>query len=173
MKHKVCIVVGKYYQDVTDDLIKGATSLLDKYKKFETVFDWGPSDTFSGMWVSNFEQFSDIDSSLRKHELDYKVLYAPGVFEIPLVISANIKKYNAFIALGCVIKGQTPHFDYISSAVTNGIMNISITHKKPIGFGILTCLNKKQALERSNPKQDKLGKGGEAAEAVIKILRNT
>ena len=97
----------------------------------------------------------------------------PGVFEIPVVIAQNIKKFDAFIALGCVIKGQTPHFDYISSAVTNGIMDISITHKKPIGYGILTCLNKKQALERANPKQEKLGKGGEAAEAVIKILRNT
>ena len=97
----------------------------------------------------------------------------PGVFEIPVVIARNIKKFDAFIALGCVIKGQTPHFDYICSAVTNGIMDISITHKKPIGYGILTCLNKKQALERANPKQEKLGKGGEAAEAVIKILRNT
>ena len=97
----------------------------------------------------------------------------PGVFEIPVVIARNIKKFDAFIALGCVIKGQTPHFDYICSAVTNGIMDISITHKKPIGYGILTCLNKKQALERANPKQENLGKGGEAAEAVIKILRNT
>ena len=97
----------------------------------------------------------------------------PGVFEIPVVIARNIKKFDAFIALGCVIKGQTPHFDYICSAVTNGIMDISITHKKPIGYGILTCLNKKQALERANPKQEYLGKGGEAAEAVIKILRNT
>ena len=100
------------------------------------------------------------------------IIAVPGVFEIPVVIAQNIKKFDAFIALGCVIKGQTPHFDYISSAVTNGIMEISIANKKPIGFGILTCLNEKQALERANPKQDKLGKGGEAAEAVIKILRN-
>ena len=97
----------------------------------------------------------------------------PGVFEIPVVIARNIKKFDAFIALGCIIKGQTPHFEYISSAVTNGIMDISITHKKPIGYGILTCLNKKQAIDRANPKQQNLGKGGEAAEAVIKILRNT
>ena len=97
----------------------------------------------------------------------------PGVFEIPVVIVRNIKKFDAFIALGCVIKGQTPHFDYISSAVTKGIMDISIAHKKPIGYGILTCLNEKQALERANPKQKKLGKGGEAAEAAIKILQNT
>ena len=94
----------------------------------------------------------------------------PGVFEIPGAIARDIKRFDAFVALGCVIKGQTPHFDFISSAVTNGIMNLSITHKKPIGFGILTCLNEKQALERANPKQDKLGKGGEAAQAVIKIL---
>ena len=97
----------------------------------------------------------------------------PGVFEIPVVIARNIKKFDAFIALGCVIKGQTPHFDYICSAVTKGIMDISIIHKKPIGYGILTCLNKKQALVRANPNQEKLGKGGEAAKAVIKILRNT
>ena len=105
-------------------------------------------------------------------EKNVKTIAVPGVFEIPVVISKNIKSFDAFIALGCVIKGQTPHFEYISSAVTNGIMNISITHKKPIGYGILTCLNKKQALKRANPKQKKLGKGGEAAEAVIKILRN-
>ena len=97
----------------------------------------------------------------------------PGVFEIPGAIARDIKRFDAFVALGCVIKGQTPHFDFISSAVTNGIMNLSITHKKPIGFGILTCLNEKQALERANPKQEKLGKGGEATEAVIKILRDT
>ena len=121
MKLKVCIVVGKYYKDAADDLIKGATLLLDKYKKFETVFDWGPSGTFSGM----FEQFADKDSSLRKHVLEYKVLYAPGVFEMPFLISANIKKYNAFIALGCVVKGETPHFDFISSAAINGIMDLS------------------------------------------------
>ena len=96
----------------------------------------------------------------------------PGVFEIPGAIARDIKRFDAFVALGCVIKGLTPHFDFISSAVTNGIMNLSITHKKPIGFGILTCLNEKQALERANPKQDKLGKGGEAAETVLKILRN-
>jgi len=112
-------------------------------------------------------------SVVLNNKAKYKFVSVPGVFEIPVVIARNIKKFDAFIALGCIIKGQTPHFDYISSAVTNGIMDISITHKKPIGYGILTCLNKKQALERANPKQENLGKGGEAAEAVIKILRNT
>ena len=164
MKIKVCIVVGKYYTDAADDLIKGATLLLDKYKKFETVFDWGPSDTFSGM----FEEFTDRDSSLRKHELEYKVLYAPGVFEIPFIISANIKKYNSFIALGCVIKGETPHFDFISSAAINGIMDLSIKHEMPIMNGIVTCLNKDQAIERCNP--NKKNKGGAAAQALLHLL---
>ena len=94
--------------------------------------------------------------------------HVSGVFEIPYLISCKIKNYTAFIALGCVIKGQTPHFDFISKAVINGIMNLSITHKKPIGNGIITCLNKKQALERADPK--KKDKGGEAARAVLKAL---
>jgi len=115
---------------------------------------------------------SGAELTLKSYRASFVHITVPGVFEIPGTIARNIKRFDAFVALGCVIKGQTPHFDFISSAVTNGIMDISITHKKPIGFGILTCLNKKQALERSNPKQDKLGKGGEAAEAVIKILRN-
>ena len=164
MKLKICIVVGKYYNDAANDLIKGATLLLDKYKKFETVFDWGPSDTFSGM----YEQFADKDSSLRKHGLEYKVLYAPGVFEMPFLISANIKKYNAFIALGCVIKGETPHFDFISSAAINGIMDLSIKHEMPIMNGIVTCLNKDQAIERCNP--NKKNKGGAAAQALLHLL---
>ena len=86
-------------------------------------------------------------------------ILVPGVFEI----SKKIKKYDGFLALGCVIKGQTPHFDFISQASTNAIMSLSIENKKPIGNGIITCLNMKQAIKRKN-------KGSEAAEAVISIL---
>ena len=92
-----------------------------------------------------------------------KVIFVPGVFEIPVTISKNIKKYDAFLALGCVIKGQTPHFDFISHASTNGIMKLSIENKKPIGNGIITCLNISQALARKK-------KGREAALAVISVL---
>jgi len=101
---------------------------------------------------------------------NYKKIFVPGIFEIPIVISKNINYYDGFIALGCVIKGKTPHFNFISMATTNAIMHLSITLKKPIGNGIITCLNKKQALERSNPT--KKNKGGEAANAVIKLLKN-
>ena len=92
-----------------------------------------------------------------------KIITVPGVFEIPVTISKNIKKYDAFLALGCVIKGQTPHFDFISQASTNAIMDISVNNRKPVGNGIITCLNMKQAKARKR-------KGAEAAKAVISIL---
>ena len=92
-----------------------------------------------------------------------KVINVPGVFEIPVVISKNIKKYDAFIALGCVIKGETPHFDFISNAATLAIMDLSVHYKKPIGNGIITCLNIDQAKAREK-------KGEEAAQAVISVL---
>ena len=95
--------------------------------------------------------------------LDFKEV--PGVFEIPVVIAKNIKKYDGFLALGCVIKGQTPHFDFISQATTDAIMNLSIDSKKPIGNGVITCLNMKQAKDRKR-------KGSEAAEAVISVLNH-
>tara|TARA_S200000501_G_scaffold119445_1_gene112235 strand:- start:182 stop:568 length:387 start_codon:yes stop_codon:yes gene_type:complete len=92
-----------------------------------------------------------------------KIIEVPGVFEIPVTIKKNIKRYDAFIALGCVIKGQTPHFDFISQASINAIMNLSIDNKKPIGNGIITCLSLKQAKVRKK-------KGAEATKAVLSIL---
>ena len=98
-----------------------------------------------------------------KNKLSFKIIYVPGVFEIPVTISKNLKKFDGFIALGCVIKGQTPHFDFISQASTDAIMKLSIEGKKPIGNGIITCLNMVQARARRK-------KGAEAAEAVISVL---
>ncbi len=92
-----------------------------------------------------------------------KIIKVPGVFEIPVTISKNLTKFDAFIALGCVIKGQTPHFDFISKSSTNAIMDLAINSKKPIGNGILTCLNIKQAKARKK-------KGAEAAKAVVSVL---
>tara|TARA_Y100001958_G_C21186865_1_gene515723 strand:- start:650 stop:1039 length:390 start_codon:yes stop_codon:yes gene_type:complete len=106
-----------------------------------------------------------LDSALRNIPRGFKIkiIRVPGVFEIPVTISKNIKKFDAFVALGCVIKGQTPHFDFISQASTNAIMKLSIDTKKPIGNGIITCLNIKQAKARKK-------KGAEAARAVLSIL---
>ena len=106
-----------------------------------------------------------LDSALKSipKSSSIKLIKVPGVFEIPITISKNIKKYDAFLALGCVIKGETPHFDFISQASTNAIMDLSVESKKPIGNGIITCLNMSQAKARKN-------KGAEAARAVISIL---
>ena len=98
-----------------------------------------------------------------KNKCSIKVINVPGAFEIPVTISKNLNKFNGFIALGCVIKGQTPHFDFISKATTDSLMTLSITSKKPIGNGVITCLNKKQAIARGR-------KGSEAAEAVLSVL---
>ena len=114
--------------------------------------------------------YKDISTALlksAKNELKnfakINIISVPGVFEIPVVISKNLKKYDGFVALGCVIKGQTPHFDFISKSTTDAIMNISVESKKPIGNGIITCLNKNQAIARGK-------KGREAANAVKTIL---
>ena len=117
------------------------------------------------------DYYEDISLSLLKsaknklNKFSVKIIKVPGVFEIPVTIAKNIKKYDGFVALGCVIKGQTPHFDFISIASTQAIMNLSINYKKPVGNGIITCLNKKQATARRN-------KGAEAAIAVISVLSN-
>lgn len=106
-----------------------------------------------------------IQSAKKKFSKNYilDIKEVPGVFEIPVVISKHIKRYDGFLALGCVIKGQTPHFDFISLATTNAIMDLSVNSKKPIGNGVITCLNMKQAKARKR-------KGAEAADAVISVL---
>ena len=98
-----------------------------------------------------------------KKKIKTNIIYVRGVFEIPHVISKNVKKFDAFIALGCVIKGETPHFDFISKSSIDAIMKLSIDSKKPVGNGIITCLNMAQARDRRK-------KGAEAAEAVISVL---
>ena len=120
--------------------------------------------------IVNANYYKDISRGLLKSATNLlpknskiKIINVPGVFEIPVTISRNIKKFDGFIALGCVIKGQTPHFDFISQASTGAIMKLSINSKKPIGNGIITCLNMKQAKARKK-------KGAEAANAVLTVL---
>ena len=110
------------------------------------------------------------NEAISSHKKKFKtnIIYVPGVFEIPHVISKNLKKFDAFIALGCVIKGETPHFDFISKSSIDAIMKLSIESKKPVGNGILTCFHKDQAVERAD-KSNK-NKGKEAADAVIELL---
>ena len=98
-----------------------------------------------------------------KNKCNIVVIRVPGAFEIPVTIAKHLKKFHGFIALGCVIRGQTPHFDFISKSTTDALMTLSITSKKPVGNGVITCLSKKQAVERGK-------KGSEAAEAVLSVL---
>tara|TARA_B100001121_G_scaffold298901_1_gene307032 strand:+ start:1519 stop:1908 length:390 start_codon:yes stop_codon:yes gene_type:complete len=120
--------------------------------------------------IINASYYDEISSGLLESARSFipknskiKIINVPGVFEIPVTISKNLKKFDAFIALGCVIKGETPHFDFISQASTNAIMKLSIDSKKPIGNGIITCLNMRQAKARKK-------KGAEATKAVLAVL---
>jgi len=112
-----------------------------------------------------YEEISDalLNSAKEALQEPSDLISVPGVFEIPVTIAKNIKKYDGFIALGCIIKGETPHFDFISKAAIDGIMKLSIENKKPIANGIITCLNLKQALTRRK-------KGHEAAIALSSVL---
>ena len=100
---------------------------------------------------------------LNKKKVKWSIIKVNGAFEIPVIISRNIKKYDAFVALGIIIKGQTSNFNFISQAITNGIINLAILSKKPIGNGILTCLNYKQVKKRYK-------KGADAVNAVLDVL---
>ena len=131
--------------------------------------------------ILNSNYYKDISKNLvlnaKKKLIQNKFLVhlldVPGVYEIPVAIKKNIKKYDGFVALGCVIKGETPHFDFICSSVFNSILSISTNYNKPIGNGIITALNINQANTRSAiNNRNKPNKGSEAANAVIMTLKN-
>ena len=131
--------------------------------------------------ILNSNYYKDISKNLvlnaKKKLIQNKflvhVLEVPGVYEIPFAIKKNIKRYDGFVALGCVIKGETPHFDFICTSVFNSILNLSINYNKPIGNGIITALNIDQAKNRSiKNKKNKSNKGLESANAVVTILKN-
>ena len=117
-----------------------------------------------------------VNSSKKKlihNKIKVKIFNVTGVFEIPIAIKKNIKKFDAFVALGCVIKGKTPHFDFICKSTFDAIMNLSILYNKPIGNGIITAFNIKQAEERCGlGRSNKTNKGLEAAKAVMSIIDN-
>ena len=106
--------------------------------------------------------------TLKEFEFDYDIMNAPGCYEIPFLIKKNIKKYDGFLALGCIIRGETYHFELIANDVSRKLMDISVENIVPIGFGILTCNNIDQAIVRSDIKQK--NKGREAALACIKLF---
>ena len=108
---------------------------------------------------------------LKKNKIKYDICSINGSFEIPQLINIKLKskKYNSALALGCIIKGQTPHFDFISSSISNSLLDLSLKYSLPIANGVLNCLNIKQAKIRSSSKNNK---GVEAANALLSILKN-
>ena len=112
-------------------------------------------------------------TTLKKNGLDADIKSEKGSLEIPTLIAHQInkKKYKFFIGLGCIIKGKTPHFGFISSAIVNSLLDLSVRFGIPVTNGIVTSLNYKQAVERSSKSKAK-NKGTEAAEAVISLLRH-
>lgn len=143
--YKIAIVVSKFNEVVTSNLLTGAVEAL-KQNKIK--------------------------------EKNIKVYYAPGAFEIPLVLKKLCKKkgknkFDGIIALGCVIKGETAHFEYISNVVSNNINFLSTEFEIPIAFGVLTCYTPEQAFARCemNPCNEDTNKGFEAALALIDMIK--
>ena len=103
---------------------------------------------------------------------DYKVIRVPGAFELPLGTQLAIQNgAEVVIALGVVIQGETPHFDYVCDAATSGLTRVQLDTSVPIGFGLLTVANEKQALDRAGLEGSKEDKGAEAVEAAIMMKR--
>ena len=121
--------------------------------------------------VANYYQqisaqlLTDTKKILKLRKINPKIVYVPGVFEIPIIVSKLQSKFDGFIVLGCVIKGQTPHFEFICNSTFTTLSYFSIKKNKPVGNGIITCLNMKQAKLRASKK------GKEATNAVLEIFK--
>ena len=138
-KINILIVTSDYYENVSEGLIKGSTDFI--------------------------KQQDIIQAGIK---INYEIKKAPGSFEIPYIINKYKNSYDAFLAFGCIIRGETYHFEVIANEVTRKIMDLSININKPIGFGILTCENLDQALVRSDPNIK--NKGAEVAKACLDLL---
>ncbi len=103
---------------------------------------------------------------------DAEVVRVPGTFELPVVASAlGARGYDAVVALGVVIRGGTPHFDYVCTAATDGLTRVSLDHTLPVGFGVLTCDTEEQALDRAGLEGSSEDKGYEATAAALLTAR--
>ncbi len=134
-RYKFLIVASNFYPKITNGLLNGAISELEKL------------------------------------EFSYEVFKVSGSLEIPVQVSILLdkNKYDAVIALGCIIKGKTDHYEFIASAITNSLLSISVDRKIPVLNTVLTCSNIKQATERSSKR---LNRAREAVLAAVSVLEN-
>mgnify|MGYP001308388354 FL=1 len=137
---KVLVVCSPYYKDITQNLIKGAIMVL------------------------------------RSNSVEYKIINVPGALEIAPSIKIYSEKsskeilFDGFVALGCIIRGETYHFEIVSNESARALSDLSITYSLPIGNGILTVENKEQAIKRSDPLR--LNKGAGAALACLSLINH-
>ncbi|MRJ77190.1 6,7-dimethyl-8-ribityllumazine synthase [Aeromicrobium sp. SMF47] len=102
------------------------------------------------------------------HVSDVTLVRAPGSFELPILCQAYARQgFDAVIALGVIIRGGTPHFEYVSAAATDGLSRVALDSGVPVGFGLLTCDDEAQALDRAGLEGSKEDKGREAVEAAL------
>jgi 6,7-dimethyl-8-ribityllumazine synthase len=107
-------------------------------------------------------------AALTKAGVSFEVCTVPGALEIPGAIAMAAARYDGFVGLGCVIRGETTHYDIVSNESARGIMDLTVRERLAIGNGILTCETEEQAWERAKP--DRLNKGGGAAEACLAMI---
>ena len=135
---RILIVVARFYEDIADMLVRGATAALDE----------------AGA--------------------DHDVVEVPGAFEIPAAIAMALAdrasvQYDGFVALGCVIRGETTHYDYVCGESARGLQDLAIAHRIPVGYGILTCETGDQARARADV--DRGNKGAGAAQTCLAMVR--
>jgi 6,7-dimethyl-8-ribityllumazine synthase len=103
--------------------------------------------------------------------IDAEIVRVPGTFELPVVADALAEEHDAVVALGVVIRGGTPHFEYVCAAATDGLTRVALDHGVPIGFGVLTCDTEEQALDRAGLEGSSEDKGWEATAAALATAR--
>jgi 6,7-dimethyl-8-ribityllumazine synthase len=152
-------------KNLSDTDIFGASPIPSR--KVAVVFaSWNPEVTYAlrDGALSGLSQFGILPE-------DLMLIEVPGTFELPLAAQMAIKAgAHGVICIGCVVRGETPHFDYICQGVTQGIMHVGLTEGKPVIFGVLTVNSQEQALDRAGGKHG--NKGTEAAVTLIKMLQN-
>ena len=109
--------------------------------------------------------------AMDEYKISYEISYVPGSFELPLAAQKSLDAgFDAAVVLGLVLKGETPHFDYVCQGVTQGVMDVQLSWSKPVGFGVLMCNDLDQAIDRIGVEGSKENKGYDAGIAALALL---